>query len=359
MFKKIEVPIKDLFGIPAGGSLEKKVWSDPDMIHAIPAPRRHIFSRDMMRDLIAWHQFDVEPALIYGPTGCGKTSTPQQMANRLGIPVWDITCSEETELIEFFGHKVAAPDGSTTWMDGPLTKAARLGGWFLCNEMDRLRPGAAVGLNGVLEARAFTLSGNFGEVVVPHPDFRIICTANTNLAGEKMEVYNTANIQDKSVLERFGIIIEAKYPVEEEEIELLTDVFADITDDQLQYWFSEEGIKVTSAADENVVLEGEFVGRDDFIKGMVRLANMIRSQSLDGGNQQGNGLERTMSTRVLERWAIKCITFRKATEKNLSAMHYALERSLTNGCTSTTKIVIHNLVKTVFGVEKDLPAKTS
>lgn len=353
----VQKPIADLFGAEADKSITIGVLQ-MDTTHQlgqyltahVPAGGPYMFRRELLRDLLAWWNMPVhEPLLLVGPTGCGKSSLLNQFASRINTPVWRITGNEEMELQEIFGHFVLDKSGSTVFMDGPLTQAARYGGIFLFDEIDRLRPSVAVGLNGVLEGGSFTLSGKGGEVVTPHPSFRIVATANSNMAGDETGNYNTAQIHDKSVLERFGMIVEVDYADDDQERALLAQVLAPIPDDQLKYWFAEEGLRV---GDGDKILEGEFVTRDAFINGMLQVRKMVREQSIDGGSQSGAALERTMSTRSLLRWCNHAITFRGSTSQGLSSLHYALKRALTNGCSPTTKTAIHHMVKSVFGVEE-------
>jgi cobaltochelatase CobS len=357
MYKTTPISVRDVFGLPVDPAfmLEKKVFdpANAEIIKAIPDEEFYVFQSDTMRDLFAWLNFMTEPLLIWGPTGAGKTTVVQQTAARLGIPVWEFTGNEESELMELFGHQALGPNGSE-WRDGPLTRAARNGGWLVINEADRMRPGVLVGLNDVLEMGPFTLAGNHGEVIKPHPDFRIIVTANTNLSGDVTRTYNTAKIHDKSVLERFGLVLQVGYLPPELEEKILEERFKGVTDAEIQFWMAEEGVKVQAAADPNILLEGEKVQRKDLISGMVRLANMIRSQAVTSDSTAGAALERTMSTRSLSRWADGCIIWRKATEKNLSVLHYSLERRLTNGCKDTTKTTMHALLTQVFAVDRKL-----
>lgn len=355
----VEKPIGQIFGLagmPDEVTTPVNQWaSTPESAAAVAhIPQEdpdYVFRREILRDVMAWRTATSEPILLHGPTGCGKSSFVKQFAARIGIPLWQVTASEEMELSELFGHYTLGKGGETVWMDGPLTQAARHGGWLLIDEIDRLRPTVAVGLNGVLEGSRFTLSSKGGEVVDPAEGFRIICTANSNMAGDDTMMYNTAQIHDKSVLERFSMILHVPYAGENEERELLEKVFAVADDEELKYWFSEEGISVN---DEDKVLDGEFVTRGAFINSMLKVAGMVRSQSVDGGNNAGAALERTMSTRTLLRWAKLSITFRQSTAQGLSAIHYALERSLTNGCTPTTKAAIHEMVVSVFNVQPQL-----
>lgn len=351
----VEKPLKSLFDMKDVNEAimtNAFEFTDPMLLAQVPKRKDgYIFRRSLMVDLVAWHNCMLEPVLLFGPTQCGKTSVLNQIANRLQVPMWSITGNRQLELTEIFGQYGLNPEGGYIWMDGPLTQAARHGGWFMINEIDRIRPDVLVGLNDVLSMSDFTLSNKQGEIVKLHPNFRIVCTANSNLAGDEGGNYNTANIHDKSVLERFSMMLAVDYPSEAEEKLLLEQVYADLTDDELKLWFSEENIRVEKF-DGSTTLEGEFVDRESFLNGLIRVSRMIRGQSIDGNSQAGAALERTMSTSTLLRWAQLCRTFRVATKMDMSPLHYALERSLTNGCTSTTKLVIHDIVKNVFGVDK-------
>ncbi len=351
----VEKPMSVLFNMPIDPSIvTNAVEFEPHEQHLLAqVPRKndkYLFRRDLMRDIMAWHNHMVLPLYLYGPTQCGKTSVIEQVANRLQIPVWSITGHRQLELAEMLGQFGLNENGGYVWMDGPLTQAAKNGGWFMINEIDRMMPSVVVGLNDILRMGDFTLSNKQGEIVKIHPNFRIVCTGNTNLAGDEGGNYNTAQIFDASTPERFAMMLAVDYPGEDEEKALLEEVFSALDDDDLKLWFSEENMKVEKS-DGSDVVEGEYIDRESFIKGLLRSARMIRSQSIDGGSQSGSGLERTMSTSTLLKWAQQCITFRAATAFDKSPLHYALERSLTNGCTSTTKVVIHEIVKTVFGVD--------
>jgi cobaltochelatase CobS len=360
----IEKSVKEVFSMDINPSIMANAFeftkSEANLMQQIPRKKEgYIFRRDLMRDILAWHNGMLKPLYLYGPTQCGKTSVLNQFANRLGIPVWSITGHRQLELAEMLGQYGLNENGGYIWMDGPLTQAAKNGGWFMVNELDRMAPTVLVGLNDILEMGDFTLSNKQGEIVKIHPNFRIVCTGNTNLAGDEGGNYNTASIHDTSVPERFAMMLQVDYPDEKEERALLEDVFKDLNDDDLKLWFSEENIKVENSdkTSPTAVLEGEFVNRESFIAGLLRVTNMVRNQSIDGGSQSGAGLERTISTATLLKWAQMCITFRGATKFDTSPLHYALERSLTNGCTPTTKVVIHEIVKSVFGV--DLTPKTT
>lgn len=343
-----------LEGINPGIMVEMIEWDDTDKddyLALIPAVETsYRFKNEMVRDFMAWKRFNTEPLFLFGPTGCGKSSFIKQGYARLGTPLYRLTINEDTELAEIFGHYVLGENGQTIFRYGPASLAAKHGFPLLLDEIGRGNPAVMVGLNGLFEGGAFTITGN-GETVIPHPDFRVILTDNTNLAGDTSGNYITAMIQDKSILDRIGMTIEVGYP-EEEEKALLTEKFASLIDDQsLSYWLDQEGLQVST---DTGVRKGSAVTRTDFINAILQVRDMVRKQSRDCGNQSASALERTMSVRSLQRWLVYCVAFQGAPNKGVSALHYSLERALTHTCTPSTKIAIHAMVKTVFGVGEKL-----
>jgi cobaltochelatase CobS len=348
-------------GINPGILVEQTVWEDGDddeiraLVPVIDPTYR--FRKEMVRDFMGWRRFNKEALFLYGPTGCGKSSFVTQMYARLGVPLYRMTINEDTELAEIFGHYVLEENGQTVFRYGPGSLAAKYGYPLLLDEVGRGRPGVIVGMNGMLDGVAFTITGN-GETVTPHPNFRPILTDNTNLAGDESGNYNTAMIQDKSILDRIGMSIKVGYPVDEEKA-ILTEELARIApeDNMLTYWFDQEKMQVSikdSAGVSTGVRTGAAITREDFIQGILQVRDMVRKQSRDCGNETAAALERTMSVRSLQRWVSYCVAFIGAPNQGVSALHYALERSLTHTCTPSTKIAIHEMVKAVFGVSEVL-----
>lgn len=360
--KKVLFSLASVFNLPLPSNFTIGGWQhdpqeqDPHLAylrdHVPHANPDYRFRKDLVRDFNVWFKSCTEPLFLYGPTGCGKSSFVLQVAARLGIPVFCITGNADTELAEIFGHYVLGANGETVFREGPATEAARAGGWFLIDEVDRMSPATLVGLNGLLEGGSFTLTGKGGEVVIPHPEFRVILTANSNMAGDESGNYNTAMIHDKSITDRVGMALEVGYP-DEEEKEILSNTLVSmgVNDQLLSYWFEQEGMKVATDAGTKT---GNELTRDDFLHGILQVRNMIRKQSRDCGNQTAAALERTMSVRTLERWVQFCIAFVGAPNQGNSALHYAMERALTNTCTPSTKVAIHEMVTTVFGVRAKL-----
>jgi MoxR-like ATPase len=80
---------------------------------------------------------------------------------------------------------VSQAESSFEWRDGLLTKAVRYGWWFIADEINVAPPEALVALNGLLEDQGNrTLEiEETGEVIKPHPNFRVIGTMNEDYVG--------------------------------------------------------------------------------------------------------------------------------------------------------------------------------
>lgn len=318
---------------------------------AIPAvDPNYQFRKDLIRDFRYWWLTgEGDVLLLWGPTGSGKTSLPEQWCARLGIPLFMAKGHRRFEPMEAFGMFVGGENGTTPWVDGPVTLAARYGLPCIINEYDRIAADRTIVFNDVFEGRSFPLPGKSGEVVTPQPGFRVVITANTNLVEDVSGNYGTANTHDISILERI-VAMQVGYPEAETETKMLEVELADFSDELLAYWFDQEGIKLNTT---NGMKEGSAINRGEFIQGLIDVAKKIRQQSKDCGNTSDAALERTMSTRILRKWARNAVAQAGAPEKlGLSALHLSLKKYLSGLATESTRLALHQAVETVFGVEE-------
>jgi hypothetical protein len=249
--------------------------------------------------------------------------------------------------MEAFGQFVGGENGTTPWVDGPVTLAARYGLPCIINEYDRIAADRTIVFNDVFEGRSFPIPGKSGEVVTPQPGFAVVVTANTNLVEDLSGNYGTANTHDMSILERI-VALHVGYPTDETETKLLEKELEVFSDDLLTYWFDQEGIKL---ATQQGMKEGSAINRSEFIAGLVEVARRIRAQSKDGGNTSDAALERTMSTRILRKWARNTLAMASTPEKlGLSSLHMSLKKYLSSLATESTRIALHQAVESVFGV---------
>lgn len=316
----------------------------------VPAVNPHyVIRKDLLRDFNFWYTQTNDVACLWGPTGSGKTSFPIEFFGRLGVPVFQLTGHKKMELMEAFGHYVVGKNGETVFNYGPVSNAARFGGVVLINEYDRIQPSTAVAFNDVFEGGPFAIPGKHGEVIKPRPGFRIVITTNTNLVEDTAGGYQTAFTHDVSLLERL-YSIRVGYMTEEEEHRKIVSALAKFDDALLTHWFDQEGMKLTTP---NGLKQGGAISRDEFVKGLLQVAQKIRAQSRDGGNESDDALERTMSTRTLSKWASYSAGMcGAATKLGISALHMALRKCLTDFATESTRIAMHAAVEDVFGVQE-------
>jgi cobaltochelatase CobS len=229
-----------------------------------PAPKLHLFSRQTLFDLWVWLQTS-DPLYISGPTGCGKSAVVEQLAARLGIPVFNLIGSFDTDVHDFYGSRTAV-NGTVFYEYGPLSLAYRYGGIFLLDEIDGLNPALALGLNTVLDGRPLVLPET-GEIIHKNPRFRFIATANTNGGNDETGVYQGTNRLNLAFMDRFHKLV-AAYPSEEMERLMLLKYAPDV--------------KPAHAA-------------------MLKFARLVREGFLNPDAE--TQLDVTFSTRSLLRWA--------------------------------------------------------
>ena len=293
----------------------KTVLEKPDPY----VPKEHpeyVFDKGMLRDILGFLLKPNNDALfITGPTGCGKTSVVNEICARLIWPVQEITCNSRLEFQSLKGMFMlsSASPGEAPSMHfayGPLSQAMKNGHVLILNEIDLCDPGELAGLNDVLEGRPLVISENGGEVITPHPNFRIIATANSAGAGDNTGFYAGVQPQNLAALDRYRWI-------------------------KADYWPDAVECEVIRQA------VGSFARPEmaDIVKRMVSLANSIRKLFVNGQ------LSVTLSTRTIVRWAHIAEDFRNCP----NALRYGLERALLFRLEPHEAKAINEQAEIVFG----------
>ncbi len=267
---------------------------------------------DLARDLIVWLLGKPEPLYIHGPSGTGKTSAIKQIAARINMPVYQITASERMEASDLIGGYILV-DGATQWLDGPMVKAMKSGGIFLLDEIDTANPAVLIALNGVLDGSGLVISEHGGELVQPHPLFRIACTGNSAGNGDSSGYYCGIGQMNMAFMDRFTVL-EARYPDEKDEVSLLSRKFTKLP--------------------------------PEVIASMVKVANKVRKLFVN--EEQGQPCELTVTTRSLIRWADLTIRYEALSGMGISPVQYAADLAFANRASKPTKTMIHELIQRIF-----------
>lgn len=264
-------PISALFGIKApanvqvevlgdapGTAIDKDYWFDPMMLKKL---LRWVYGESARRNI-----------MLIGDAGVGKSSVIVEIAARLNIPVYQLACSGKTRFQHLVGSRELV-SGETKWVDGPLTRAMREGGILLMDEVTRMDAGEQMNLAAVLDARSTLTVPDTGEVVKPHPRFRVAATGNSGGFGDDSGAYVGEKPSSFAFLDRLQKIRVNLMP-EEVESGLLK--------------------KVSGLPDEIIAL-------------MLRLATEVRKNFVGSGG----GLSVTVSPRAMQVWALEAAGYQK------------------------------------------------
>ena len=150
--------------------------------------------------------------LLEGPTGSGKTSLVRKYCAKNKKPYKRISLNGGITVEDLVGHYVLK-QGESPWIDGILTRAVREGWVLAVDEINASSPEVLFVLNSLLDdERILILSAKDGEIIKPHPDFRLIATMNPSEQG-----YAGTNEMNEALMDRFHTIMVIDYNKKVEE----------------------------------------------------------------------------------------------------------------------------------------------
>jgi nitric oxide reductase NorQ protein len=190
------------------------------------------------------------PVLLKGPTGCGKTRFVEHMAWRLRRPLVTVSCHDDLTAADLVGRYLIVGD-ETVWVDGPLARAVRAGGFCYLDEIVEARKDTTVVIHPLADSRRILTMEKRGEILGAPDEFMLILSYNPGYQSVLKEL-------KASTRQRF-VAIEFSYP----HAGLETRIVA-----------HESGVDAPTA------------------ERLVRLAGMTR-------NLKGSGLDEGASTRLL------------------------------------------------------------
>jgi len=117
------------------------------------------------------------PVMLKGPTGCGKTRFVEFMASRLKRPLITVACHEDLFASDLIGRYLLKSD-ETVWVDGPLTRAVRIGAICYLDEIVEARKDTTVVIHPLTDHRRVLHIERKGEIMRAHPNFLMVISFN-------------------------------------------------------------------------------------------------------------------------------------------------------------------------------------
>ena len=170
------------------------------------------------------------PLLFKGPTGCGKTRFLEYMSWRLGhppttvkrrrkgdgnghsVPLVTIACHEDLTASDLVGRYLL--DGQETkWIDGPLTRAVKVGAICYLDEVVEARKDTTVLIHPLTDHRRLLPVEKLGHIIEAHPGFLLAISYNPGYQSALKDLKH-------STRQRF-LAIEFDYPPKEIETQII------------------------------------------------------------------------------------------------------------------------------------------
>lgn len=254
-----QVPVSQLFDIPAPDHVTLPVRARG--AHSLPVDADYLFRKDQVQLAMAFFfgPRTGEGLYIHGPFGSGKTSFVRNFLGRVHYPTLMVDWNYESEVEMLIGSKGIAM-GDTLFEEGPLTLAMREGFALLINEIDRGRPSNLTAFHGILDGAPLHVKET-NEVIEPHPDFRLIVTANSGGSGDRTGTYTgSVRRMDPAFMDRF-YVTECNYLDPAEEVEMMMQRFPDYDASFLEKIVKFAGETREKAADATEILSTPFSTR--------------------------------------------------------------------------------------------------
>jgi len=169
------------------------------------------------------------PVLLKGPTGAGKTRFVEYMAYKLGrpmmkvssrtgeeaehrMPLITVACHEDLTASDLVGRYLLDTDG-TKWVDGPLTRAVKVGAICYLDEVVEARKDTTVLIHPLTDYRRLLPIEKLGQVIEAADGFLLVISYNPGYQSALKDLKH-------STRQRF-IAIEFDYPPREQEAEII------------------------------------------------------------------------------------------------------------------------------------------
>ncbi|MEK6977464.1 MAG: CbbQ/NirQ/NorQ/GpvN family protein [Candidatus Hydrothermarchaeota archaeon] len=153
------------------------------------------------------------PVMLKGPTGCGKTRFIQYMAYRLKRPLITVACHDDLTSSDLVGRYLIK-GGETEWIDGPLTRAVKVGGICYLDEIVEARKDTTVVIHPLTDDRRLLPIEKKGEILKAPDEFMLCISYNPGYQSVMKDLKHST--RQRFVGMNFG------YPPKEMEAEIIS-----------------------------------------------------------------------------------------------------------------------------------------
>ena len=162
------------------------------------------------------------PVLLKGPTGSGKTRFIEYMSWRLhqhlgdheseGVPLITVACHEDLSASDLVGRYLLEGD-ETRWIDGPITRAVKVGAICYLDEIVEARKDTTVLIHPLTDYRRLLPVDKRAELLEAADGFLLVLSYNPGYQSALKDLKH-------STRQRF-IAIEFGYPPRDQESEII------------------------------------------------------------------------------------------------------------------------------------------
>ncbi|MEX2373539.1 MAG: AAA family ATPase, partial [Dehalococcoidia bacterium] len=162
------------------------------------------------------------PVLLKGPTGAGKTRFVEYMSWRLhnqdarsheeGVPLITVACHEDLTASDLVGRYLLEGE-ETRWIDGPISRAAKVGAICYLDEIVEARKDTTVLIHPLTDYRRLLPVEKRGELLEAGDGFLLVMSYNPGYQSALKDLKH-------STRQRF-IAIEFGYPPRDQEAEII------------------------------------------------------------------------------------------------------------------------------------------
>lgn len=227
-----------LFELAGLVSLTVRQYRGFEDVCPIPVPEKmepYALNEDVVRSLVLSSTSGLK-GLYIGHTGCGKTSGIEQFAAITGRPFHRQEFDAFTDDQKLYGS-LELNSGETYYNKSDLTKSLSWPAITCLDEMCRASSMATMAVNPLLDrnqVRVTSHDDSASETITAHPEWMVVATDNTAGNGDDIDMYNSANVLDQAIINRFDMFVDVPYPAESVERELIACLSTTMVEDDVK-----------------------------------------------------------------------------------------------------------------------------